>query len=172
MGKNLKISKNFQSFFLSEQKKRGKRWIQILGVFLFAVVMAGISYAIAEAVSESKVNTLREEMISMDNITVDFMNSTNELIENMDQRLTLLEMFSQVLEFADQNGQEAENLEKFLLPRLSNENDHHAQLDFDFQESLISQVLLDNKNLKPNELMLEVFKLKQSTSYFSWLENL
>ena len=58
------------------------------------------------------------------------------------------------------------------MARLSNEKDNHPQLDFDFQESLISQVLIGNKNLKPNELMYKVFKLKETTSYISWLENL
>ena len=136
------------------------------------MVLSSISYAIAEAVSVSKVNTIQEEIVSIENVTLDYMNSSNAAIEKMDKRLMLLEHFSQLLEFSDQNGQEAENLEKFLMPRLSNEKDHHPQLDFDFQESLISQVLIGNKNLKPNELMYKVFKLKETTSYISWLENL
>ena len=126
------------------------------------MVLSSISYAIAEAVSVSKVNTIREEIVSIENVTLDYMNSSNAAIEKMDKRLMLLEHFSQLLEFSDQNGQEAENLEKFLMPRLSNEKDHHPQLDFDFQESLISQVLIGNKNLKPNELMYKVFKLKET----------
>ena len=57
------------------------------------MVLSSISYAIAEAVSVSKVNTIREEIVSIENVTLDYMNSSNAAIEKMDKRIIVLEHF-------------------------------------------------------------------------------
>ena len=104
------------------------------------------------------------------------MNSSNNLYKSIDKRVTLLEQFMQIQEFAFQSGQEASKVASYLVPRLSLQNSpsYIPQLDHEFQKSLMQQVLLEsqNKSLGHEELMQKLFEIKKSTSYIAWLEGL
>ena len=119
-----------------------------------------------------EVEYIKEEMISVENFTLSAINGTEILLENLDERLSLLEQFMQIKAFALQSGQEAENLLLSLKPRIFNRNDEYdiAHLQFDFQEDLIDQIVKDTQTiLEPEVLMLKLHKLKRSTSFISLL---
>lgn len=131
---------------------RQKRFVILaaLGILLFTALLSALSYGIAEAVSQNKVNNLEEQIITIENISISYMNSSNNFYKNIDKRLALFERFVQIQEFAFQSGQEAENIKNYLAPRISLENSlshsHITQLNHDFQGPLIKQVLEDSKN--------------------------
>ena len=166
----------FSEVNLSEIRSKEKRFAPLVvvgGMLLYSVFMSLVSWGIAEAVVSSEAEVIREEIIRVENFTLSALNSTEIVIENLDERLSLFEQFAQIKAFALQSGQEAENLLVSLKPRIFNSNDESdiAHLQVDFQEHMIDQIVKDNNQtiLEPEELMLKVHKLKSSTSFISWL---
>ena len=173
-GSSAKIDK-FSEVNLSERKSIHKRFAPLAvmgGMLLYSVFMSLVSWGIAEAVVSREVEYIKEEMISVENFTLSAINGTEILLENLDERLSLLEQFMQIKAFALQSGQEAESLLLSLKPRIFNRNDEYdiAHLQFDFQEDLIDQIVKDTQTiLEPEVLMLKLHKLKRSTSFISLL---
>ena len=171
-------SEDFSNKFLSEMRQKRFVILAALGILLFTALLSALSYGIAEAVSQNKVNNLEEQIITIANISISYMNSSNNFYKNIDKRLALLERFVQIQEFAFQSGQEAENIKNYLAPRISLENSlshsHITQLNHDFQGPLIKQVLEDskNKNIGQEEIMKKLFEMKKSVSYVGWLQGL
>ena len=165
----------FSEVNLSERKSIHKRFAPLAvmgGMLLYSVFMSLVSWGIAEAVVSREVEYIKEEMISVENFTLSAINGTEILLENLDERLSLLEQFMQIKAFALQSGQEAENLLLSLKPRIFNRNDEYdiAHLQFDFQEDLIDHIVKDTHTiLEPEVLMLKLHKLKRSTSFISLL---
>ena len=166
----------FSDVNLSERKSKPKRFAPLAvmgGILLYSVFMSLVSWGIAEAVVSREVEYIKEEIISVENFTISALNNTEIVLENLDERLSLLEQFMQIKAFALQSGQEAENLLLSLKPRIFNSNDEYdiAHLQVDFQEDLIDQIVKDHNQtiLEPDVLMLKVHKLKTSTSFISWL---
>ena len=167
----------FSDVYLSERKSKQKRFAVLAvvgGIFLFSVFMSLVSYGISEAVTSREVENIKEEIIAVENFTLSALNSTDIILENLDERLSLIEQFMQIQAFALQSGQEAENLLLSLTPRIFNNNNEHdiAHLQFDFQEDLMDQIVKDNAkiNVNPEELLIKLYKLKRSTTFISWLK--
>ena len=72
--------------------QRKKRFIgTFLGLMLFAASVSAVSWGIAEAVSEGKITIVNENLITLENITVELANITETNINSLNLDLLLLD---------------------------------------------------------------------------------
>lgn len=170
----------FSHLYLSEEKsepKRQKRFGGLAffgGMLIFTLISGLLSWGIAEAVTAREVKNIREEIIEVENLTISAIKSSEKILSTIEGRVSFIEEFMELTNYAYQSGQEAENLLSALIPRMfSKRNEKHvAKLQYDFQKTLIDQIKKDSNGtyLEKNEIMKKLHKIKKSTTFISWLQ--
>ena len=166
----------FQENQLSENSNRQKRnpLLGIVGVFIAAGLVGLIAYAVSSRVVTDKLGEVEKVMEKTDEVMLQELNKTNqevkaigEELSNVRVRVNALEKYGQLQEFGHQSLLAAKLMGKFLFSKLYLQEEEFSMLDLQFSDVFLEEVA----GLEEKERDLELFKLKQTSNYFSWIDH-
>ena len=179
-GNKVKMSrKQFQEKMFTEivhhRRRRVAFIVGFLGVLVATAIFSAISYGIAKAVVSSEIDDLEAVFEKSTDIISDELNKTEEYLKELDSkvqhidvRLSNIERYVQLNDYGSQSSQEAVSLTEFVLSKIYLQENQYPLLDLEFK-NVFEDEISSQSGLDLEARNLQIFKLKQLTTYVSWI---